>query len=296
MRMAKLVFGCGYLGLRVARLWRQQGEEVLAVSRTVEKAARLSAEGIRPLVADLADDSPLPLGILPALSTVLFAVGYDRGSAAPIEQVYAGGLARALAAIPPSAGRVIYISTTGVYGDTGGDWVDEETPCRPTRAGGQASLAAEQVLKESSFGQRRIVLRLAGLYGPGRMPRAQALLAGEPIDAPASGWLNLIHVDDAAAIVLLAEEKSPLPRTYVVSDGEPVVRAEYYTELARLLGAPLPRFVSPEPDSPAAQRAASDKRACNRRLMSELSPVLRYPSYREGLLAAIASELQRPSE
>ncbi|HUE69876.1 MAG TPA: NAD-dependent epimerase/dehydratase family protein [Pirellulaceae bacterium] len=285
--MAKLVFGCGYLGFRVARLWRQRGDDVLAVTRSAEKGPMLAREGLRPIVADLAG-AALDLGPLPAIDTVLFAVGYDRGSAAAIEQVYAGGVAQAVAAIPATVTRFIYVSSTGVYGDAAGESVDEETACRPTRAGGKASLAAEELLHQSQMGQRTIVLRMAGLYGPGRIPRAEAVLAGEPIDAPASGFLNLIHVDDAAAIVLLAEERAPLPRTYVVSDGQSVLRSEYYAELARLLGAPPPRFVAPDATSPAAQRAASDKRVNNRRMMSELSPVLRYPSYREGLAAIVA--------
>ena len=286
--MAKLVFGCGYLGRRVARLWRQQGDEVLAVTRSADKGALLSREGIRPIVGDLGGDAALELGRLPKIQTVLFAIGHDRRSEVAIEQVYAGGLARALAAIPATIKRFIYISSTGVYGDAAGEWVHEETPCRPTRAGGKACLAAEQLLQQSRMGQRSIVLRLAGLYGPDRIPRSQAVLAGEPIDAPASGFLNLIHVDDAAAIVLLAEEKSPLPRTYVVSDGQPVLRSQYYAELARLLGAPPPRFMPADPSSPAAQRAVSDKRVNNGRMVRELSPALRYPSYREGLAAIVA--------
>jgi nucleoside-diphosphate-sugar epimerase len=130
-------------------------------------------------------------------------------------------------------------------------------------------------------------LRLAGLYGPGRIPRSSDLVAGRPIDAPAHGWLNLIHVDDAARIVLLAEERASPPRTYVVSDGAPVPRAEYYAELARLLNAPPPRFVEPAADSPAALRAGSDKRINPRRMFAELKPTLLYPDYRAGLAAIV---------
>src|SRR5262249_48518216 len=111
-----------------------------------------------------------------------------------------------------------------------------------------------------------------------------------PIDAPARGWLNLIHVDDAARVVLLAEEHATPPKTFVVSDGVPVQRAEYYTELARLLNAPPPHFIEPPADSPAAQRAASDKRINPRRMFNELRPKLLYPDYRAGL-TAIASEI-----
>lgn len=286
--MAKLIFGCGYLGLRVAQLWITQGDAVYAVTRSPDRAKALGAEGIQPIVADLLANDPIPLP--DGIRTVLFAVGYDRGSSRSIHDVYAGGIARALSSTPIDAERFLYVSSTGVYGSVSGQEVDEDTPCQPTRDGGKASLAAEQCLSASQFGSRAIVLRLAGIYGPGRIPRSADLLAGKPIDAPSRGWLNLIHVEDAARIVLLAEERAPLPRTFVVSDGQPVVRAEYYAELARLLGAPPPQFVDPPVGSPGAQRAASDKRVNPRRMLQELQPTLQYPSYREGLSAIVSQQ------
>ncbi len=287
----KLVVGCGYLGLRVARRWQALGHDVYTTTRSESRAAALAAEGLRPIVVDvtrgdLANHSPLRE--LPDIDTLLFAVGYDRGSGQSITEVYGPGLSNVLDSLT-NVGRVIYISTTGVYGAGDGDWVDESTPCRPLREGGRASLDAEQRLAAHRLGNRGVVLRLAGIYGPGRIPRAAALKAGEPIDAPADGFLNLIHVDDATEIVLAAETRSQPPAMYVVSDGHPVERREYYAELARLVGAPPPVFVSPDPTSPAAQRAASDKRVRNEKLVRELSVTFRYPSYREGLAAIINS-------
>ena len=150
-----------------------------------------------------------------------------------------------LAALPSDTGKFIYISSTGVYGQSGGEWVDEDSACEPLREGGRACLDAEQILLAHPLGQRAVILRLAGLYGPGRIPLADSIRRNQPIEAPAQGWLNLIHVDDAARVVLAAEERAPPPRTYVVSDGTPVERREYFAELARLLGAAPPRFVAP---------------------------------------------------
>jgi nucleoside-diphosphate-sugar epimerase len=135
---------------------------------------------------------------------------------------------------------------------------------------------------------------LAGIYGPGRIPRADALQRGEPIDAPADGCLNLIHVDDAAQIVLDVEAaagsgKIATPRTYCVADGNPGQRREYYAELARLLGAPPPKFVAPEAECQAMLRAAADKRISNSRLVAEINPTFQYPSFREGLAAIVGS-------
>jgi nucleoside-diphosphate-sugar epimerase len=190
--MAKLILGCGYLGLRVARCWQTAGEEVFALTRSPERAAQLAAGGIRPLVGDLARSTKLEFP--PNVSTALFSVGFDRSAGQSIHDVYVEGLARVLATQPTTTRRVIYVSSTGVYGDVTGADVNEDSPCRPTREGGRACLAAEERLARSPFADRAIILRLAGLYGPGRIPRAADLLAGRPIDASRGGWLNLIHV------------------------------------------------------------------------------------------------------
>ena len=285
--MAKLIVGYGYLGSRVGARWVSAGETVFAVTRSNRRAVELQQSGIAPIVADVTIRESLQE--LPRVDTMLYAVGHDRTSSKSIEEVYAGGLQNVLDMLPDTTSRVIYISTTGVYGDCAGQWINEETPARPTRAGGQASLAAELVLNKHRLGGRGVILRLAGIYGPGRIPRATMLLAGEAIPAPSQGYLNLIHVDDAANVVLAAEQLQQLPRMYVVSDGNPVVRREYYEELARLLAAQSPTFTAAPTDSPAAQRAAADKRIDPARMMAELRPQLSFPSFREGLAAIVRS-------
>jgi nucleoside-diphosphate-sugar epimerase len=280
---AKLIFGCGYLGLRVARRWLAGGHLVYAVTRNAERAQAWGAEGLRAIVADV--NKSETLNQLPAADTVLYAVGH----AAPRENSpHSAGLQNVLRALPAFR-RFVYISSTGVYGDRQGEWVDEETPCQPLRPSGQACLAAEKMLAASEAGRRSIILRLAGLYGPARIPRQDQLLAGEPIAAPRHGFLNLIHVDDAAEAVLAAENvESVLPRVYLISDGSPVVRGEYYSELARIIGAPPPEFHPPDSLSPAAARAAADKRISNARMVAELNFRLRFASYRDGLRAIVA--------
>ena len=194
-----------------------------------------------------------------------------------------------LDALPPSTGKLIYISSTGVYGQSAGERVDEESTCEPTRPGGRAALAAEQVLAAHALGNRAVVLRLAGIYGPERIPLAADISAGRPIAVPAAGHLNLIHVDDAASVVVCAAEHAVPPRMYLVSDGHPVERRVYYEELARLLGSKAPRFAAPPADSPAAERAGADKRLNNARLLAELPLKLTYPTYREGLAALVGN-------
>ncbi len=284
--MTKLLFGCGYLGHRVAKLWQAGGETVCVVTRSVDRAAQLRAEGFKTIVADVAKAETLTN--LPPAETVLFAVGFDRSASNTIAEVYAGGVHNVRTTLSSSVKKFIYISTTGVYGPAGGNWVGENTTPNPQRDGGKASLAAEQLLGENS-----IILRLGGIYGPDRVPYLAKLRAGEPIAAPSEGWLNLIHVDDGAAVVLAAEawakRQSVGQYVFCVCDGAPVVRGDYYREVARLIGADPPQFVAPDPDSPAAARAAADRRIYNFKLKQELKYEFAYPSYREGLAAILGS-------
>jgi nucleoside-diphosphate-sugar epimerase len=284
---ARLIVGCGYLGHRVAMRWLARGDVVYAITRRPERAATWQSDGIRPIVGDVTHRETLEE--FPEVETVLYAVGHDAESGQSYETTYVAGLKNVLETLPSTFRRLIYISSTGVYGDSGGEWVDEETACHPQRAAGKACLAAERMLECHPLADRAVILRLAGLYGPERIPRREILLAGEAIDAPQHGFMNLIHVDDAVEVVLAAAEADlQLPRRYLITDGTPVVRGEYYAELARLLGAPPPRFRLPNAETPAHARAAADKRVSNARMLSELKVTLRYRSYRDGLGAILS--------
>ncbi|MEI8376470.1 MAG: SDR family oxidoreductase [Planctomycetota bacterium] len=280
----KLIVGCGYLGLRVARCWIAAGHTVAGLVRSEASAESLAHEAIRPIVADVTQ--PSTLRDLPVTDTLLYAVGYDPASGTSRLAVHADGLLAVLDAVSPQVRRVILISSTGVYAEQGGGWVDESSPCQPSRASGRALLAAEQALAAHRFGDRGIVLRLAGIYGPGRLPRRTELAAGESLPIAAGEHVNLIHVEDAAAAVLATEAHAQPPRTYVISDGHPVERREYFAELARQFGLPQPSFRDPLPGE-ALGRRGGDKRVSNARMLAELQVELAYPTYREGLAAAI---------
>ena len=137
--MKRLIIGCGYLGGRVARRWLAQGDEVYAVTRREGILAELERLGLRSVVADVTD--PATLGRLPEADSIVYAVGYDRAGNHSIEEVYAGGMRHVLAGLTPRPAlprSFIYVSTTGVYPDAAGDWIDESTQPGPTREGGRA--------------------------------------------------------------------------------------------------------------------------------------------------------------
>jgi nucleoside-diphosphate-sugar epimerase len=156
--------------------------------------------------------------------------------------------------------------------------VTEETPAHPTREAGRVLLEAEALLRSHPRGPG-VALRFAGLYGPGRLPRIADLRAGTPIAADPDSWLNLIHVDDAAEIVRLVAA-APHPRPlYVVSDGRPVRRRDWYGRLAALSASPAPTW------DPAAPRIrGADKRVDPTALFRDLPISLAYPD----ALAALA--------
>jgi nucleoside-diphosphate-sugar epimerase len=285
-----LVIGAGYLGERVGRLLAGRGVRVFGTTRSVDRAQALRAQGIEPIVADvLVPDS---LGDLPAAEWVVYCVGADRRSGSSMRAVHVEGVRNVLDRIAARPTRLVYTSSTGVYGPSQGGLVDEETTPEPVLESGKALLEAEQLLfeRQAAFGVSALVVRLAGLYGPGRMVRRLSVERGEPIPGSADHLLNLVHVDDAAAAILAALERGEGGRVYLVCDDRPVSRREYYGLMAELLGMGPPSFVAPEPGSPDALRDQSQKRVSNRRMKLELKVSLAYPDVTTGMRAALAAE------
>ena len=221
-----LIIGCGYLGKRVAALW-------LAQNRRVYATTRKSITGPEPVVCDVLD--PTSLRALPAVDTVLYAIGFDRSAGASMRTVYVDGLANVLANLPTPR-RFIYVSSSSVYGQADGGWIDETAPTEPNEDSGRIVLEAETLLRTKL--PAAILLRFAGIYGPGRLLRRQTIERGEPIVGDADKWLNLIHVDDGARVILAAEEHAEPGQVYNVCDDHPVRRRWFYATLARVLHAP----------------------------------------------------------
>lgn len=254
------------------------GHVVWATTRRADRARELDSAGVRPLIADW--DDPRTLADLPPVDRVLVSVSYDRRGGRSRYESQVGGFRRLLSVVPAET-DICYISTTGVYHQTGGLWVDERSPTRPDRDGGKSHLWAEGLLHRHRPTSPWTILRLAGLYGPGRIPRAADVIAGRPIVAAAEGYLNLIHVDDAAAAVEASWRGKE--RLYLVADGCPVVRSEFYREIARQCSVPAPVFEPSSPDARMSLRNNSNKRVWNRRMKRDLLPRLQFPTYREGL-------------
>jgi nucleoside-diphosphate-sugar epimerase len=268
-----LLAGCGDLGLRVAQRLLARGDEVWALRR---RRPTHDADGIHWLRGDLTLPETLH-GWPPDITQLVYLPTPDRRDAAAYRATFVDGLRHLLDALGHDRlQRVLLVSSSAVYGEHGGDWVDEDTPPAPPGFNGAVLLEAERWLAAQS--PVSIVLRLAGLYGPGRMQWLERLRARQVV-APRTlpHWANRIHVDDAAAAVVhLLQLDDPLP-LYLGVDNTPLALDVLYDHLAGLIGAP------PADDGPAPVGVGS-KRLSNARLRAS-GFVPQWPDARDGYAA-----------
>ncbi|OOG50874.1 NAD(P)-dependent oxidoreductase [Rhodanobacter sp. C06] len=270
-----LLAGCGDLGLRVAARLLAQGDEVWALRRSPPPDA---PSGLRWLGADLTAPHTL-VGLPVGITRLVYLPAPDARDKEAYRALFVDGLRLLLAALDVRALRqVLLVSSSAVYGEHDGDWVDEATPPAPPGFNGALLLEAEQWLAAQAVPST--VLRLAGLYGPGRLQLIERLRAGAaraPRETP--HWANRIHVDDAAAAIAhLLRLPSPAP-LYLGVDDTPLPLDELYDFLAQLVDAPLPA------EGPAPTGVGS-KRLGNARLRAS-GWVPAWPDARAGYAALL---------
>jgi nucleoside-diphosphate-sugar epimerase len=284
------IAGCGYTGQRVALAARQQGWQVTAQLRDEAKSGPLAQAGCTIVLAnmDQLDEIP-PLAL--AGQTLLYSVPPQGGGSIDLRtRTFLAALERDQQ-VPE---RIIYLSASSVYGDTAGALVDETSPAQPTAAMGKRRLDAEQQF--SAFAERHgiplVILRVSGIYGPGRLPLMQ-ISQGQPLlREELAKPSNRIHVDDLVQVCLATLQRGQ--GIYNVSDGAPYSMTAYFNACADALG--LPR--QPQVDLAEAQRMmppllftyfVESRVVDNRRMLAELDITLRYPSLADGLRASLPS-------
>ncbi len=277
--MTTLIVGCGFLGRALAStlLQADASEVVFGTTRSPERASRLQKAGIRPILADVLDSPSLDR--LPRSDRIVYAVGYDRTAGATRREIAIEGCKNLVRSLRSSRwdGRLVVCSSTSVYGQTGGEWVDETSTTEPVEEAGRVALQAEGCVRE--IYPSATILRFSGLYGAGRVIGRSKLENGESIEGDPERWLNLIHVDDASLVVVAALNAAAPGSIYAVSDDCPILRRDYYELAARKLGLVPPKYAS----LPRGQSGEPDKRVCNARMKSELAVTLRYPDVDRGL-------------
>ena len=291
-RMRVAIFGCGYLGLETGRQLDAAGYDVIGVRRSDAGLSLITDRGLTAVAADLTN--PETLGDIPDVSALVVSPTPDARSLEAARQTYITGLESVIAHFgsrDTSPERLIYTSSTGVYGDQNGDWVTESTPLSPMGERAQILVEAEQLVREKSSFDWTIV-RLAGIYGPERYRLRRYLTT--PVDP---GYRNLIHRDDAASLLttLLTDD---VLRNEVVNgvDEAPVSKWEFVEWLAAECGEePPPRVsVAERLDDPtlsvtAKERIRANKRCSNAKLRS-LDVTYTYPTFRSGYTPAVVED------
>jgi len=283
--------GAGYVGCRAAVLWRARGGRVRALVRSASALVRASRAGAEVVAGDL--DQPSSLTGLDGRGTVvLYTVPPPKqGTDDPRIRAFLAALETRF----PS--RLVYLSTTGVYGDCSGDWVTEMRPARPRTERARRRWSAEQALRSwSEFsGVPVTVLRVAGIYGPGRLP-LERIRRGLPVLREAeSPFSNRIHVDDLARACLAAASGDGPGGVYNASDGRPGTLTGFLRAVADRYGLPPPPEVSRK-DAGAALTPEllsfleESRRIDASKLRRDLLPDLLYPDLEAGLAACLAEE------
>ncbi len=280
-----LIIGCGDIGVRVAS--RLAPTAVTGVVKSAPSAERLRALGIEVVQRDLdASSTALELPVQ-GRQVYYFAPPPPHGELdTRVARVCAAWLGDELPA------RVVYISTSAVYGDCAGAWIDETAPLRPGTARGRRRLDAESrwLRWSRQTGVAVVLLRVPGIYACDRLP-AKRLRAGLPVlAATESPFTNRIHAEDLAQACILAMQRGAAGVAYNVSDGQPTTMTDYFNRVAERLHLPRP----PVLDREAAREALSasmwsflseSKRLDNRRMLEQLGIHLQYPHLAAGLAA-----------
>ena len=280
----RLIVGCGYIGRRLAAALPEG--DVIGLVRGAASLAELERLGVAGMRCDLARklNSLLPT----EAATIWYLVPPPRSGTEDFHlrhfllALKEGGQPR----------RIVLISTTGVYGDCRGQWVDESRMTAPVAERAQRRLDAERQLQRwgEQTGGEYVILRVAGIYGPGKLP-LKRLREGKPMvaekDAP---WTNRIHADDLVQVCLAAMERGTNGAIYNVTDGQPGNMADYFNRVADMAKLPRPPVIDPAlagDNLSAGLRSylAESRRIDNRRMLQELGVQLRYPDLESGLRA-----------
>ena len=290
--MRVLIVGCGYVGLALGAELVRQGHEVFGLRRSAAAEKELQDAGIKPLVADVT--RPETLAKLPrGFEWVVNCVAAG-GGAENYRRVYLEGtrnLLEWLAGAPPE--KFVHLGSTSVYAQYDGSVVTEESPADPVAETAKILRKTENVLLAAAREKfPAVILRVAGIYGPGRGHWVKQFLRGEArIEGDGSRWLNMIHRDDVAGGIIAALKNGRAGEIYNASDDEPMSQLHFFAWLAETLGKPLPPSVPETPDE--RKRGVGAKRVSNAKLRMELNYKFRFPNFRAGYQALFAEALKR---
>lgn len=290
IRRKCLIVGCGYVGLPLGAELARQGHTVFGLRRSSLAEPELKAAGITPLHADVT--RPETLTKLPRdFDWVVNCAAPGGGTADDYRKTYLEGnrnLLSWLADSPPK--KFLYTSSTSVYGQNDGSEVTEQSPVEPAAETAKILVEAERLLLAATAERKSsaVILRVAGIYGPGRGHWFKQFLRDEArLEGDGSRWLNMIHRDDLIGVIIAALERGAPGEIYNAADNEPLTQLELFKWLAEKLNRPMPPKIPADAEL-WRQRGVTNKRVSNAKLRAELKYEFRFPDFRAGYTAEIA--------
>ena len=288
--MRVLFVGCGYVGLPLGAELVRRGHEISGLRRSALAEAELKAAGITPLHADIT--RPETLARLPRdFDWVVNCSASGGGGADDYRKVYLDGNRNLRAWLADSAvKKFVYTSSTSVYAQNDGSIVTETSPVAPEADTSRVLVETEKLLLEAVAERKfpAVILRVAGIYGPGRGYAFKQFLRGDArIEGDGLRVLNMVHRDDLIGIVIAALERGEPGQIYNAADNEPVSQRKFYDWLAAELKQPLPPQVASDAEV-WRKRGVTDKRVSNAKLRAELKYEFQFPDFRAGYAAEIA--------
>ena len=286
--MRVLIVGCGYVGMPLGADLVKQGHEVFGLRRSTGAEADLKSAGITPLTADITKTEQL--NQLPgAYDWVVNCVSASGGGAEEYREVYLQGTRNLVEWLGAAPKKFVYTSSTSVYGQNDGSLVKETSPTEPAAETGKMLVETEQVLLTAARQQKfpAVILRAAGIYGPGRGYWFRQYLKSEArIEGTGARILNMIHRDDVVGAIIAALKSGRPGEVYNAVDDEPVSQLNFFQWLSGPLGKELPPSVAEDTDA-EHKRGVTNKKVSNRRLKMELGYQFKYPTFRQGYTAEI---------
>lgn len=290
-----LIVGCGDVGQRIAQRLRHEGQAVDCLVSSAASADRLRSQGLTTVAINL-DETATGL---PSDSDLIWYLVPPPASGTTDPR-----LGNFLQALPPANGRrrLVYIGTSGVYGDCRGESVSETCPINPQVDRARRRADAERQLsawRDAGHGEV-VVLRVAGIYGPNKLP-LRRLRQGTPmVAAEEAPWTNRIHIDDLVEVCMAAMTNGVDGEAYNVSDGTPGNMRDYFDRVADLFDlakAPVVPLDAAEGVLSAGLRSylSESRRLDNRKMLRDLGVELRYPNLSTGLSACLAAQQREPS-
>ena len=284
-----VIVGCGYVGIRLARLLITRGATPLGIVRSLDSVQRLQKFGIKAVVADLDDKNALDVLSSACSNSRVFY--FAPPPALGETDVRIKNFIDICDRVPPK--RIVYISTSGVYGDCKGAWVNETRSPNPQTARAKRRWHAERSLMawQEEKSVELVILRVGGIYGPGRLPLSR--LAKTTLICPDEApYSNRIHVDDLVQVCAAADRIARNGETFNVADGHPTTMTDYFYRVADLAGVPKPPCVplkdAPQKLSPTMLSFVRESRRLDiAKLLRELNVEMRYSNLTDGLRSCI---------